>query len=236
MIKFFRRIRQKLITEGKLSRYILYAIGEIVLVMIGILLALQVSNWNDKGKDRIKEATYLNNIKDDLQNDIDELNTLINANYLRLSIFKLIDPDFYLRDDMIMAVDKTEFNFRGLFERGRSYRPIKGSYSSLISEGQSKLIQNRDIFGRVQAIYEVEYAHIASIYETLKDVEIDLKKKRAYEIKYPPSRSIRKLTDKGLLADLNLLHDLKGHYTRVLISQKDRISETIALLDIELRK
>jgi hypothetical protein len=46
MIKFFRKIRQKMLTENKFSKYLIYAIGEIILVMIGILLALQVNNWN----------------------------------------------------------------------------------------------------------------------------------------------------------------------------------------------
>jgi len=46
MIKFFRKIRQQLLTENKFSKYLLYAIGEIVLVVIGILIALQINNWN----------------------------------------------------------------------------------------------------------------------------------------------------------------------------------------------
>ena len=54
MIKFFRRIRQKLMAESRFSKYLFYALGEIVLVMIGILLALQVNNWNQK---RINRAT-----------------------------------------------------------------------------------------------------------------------------------------------------------------------------------
>ena len=46
MIKFFRRIRQQLLTENNLAKYLLYAIGEIILVVIGILIALQINNWN----------------------------------------------------------------------------------------------------------------------------------------------------------------------------------------------
>ena len=54
MIKFFKRIRQNLLLEGKTGKYLKYAIGEIVLVMIGILLALQVNNWNEKRKQGVK--------------------------------------------------------------------------------------------------------------------------------------------------------------------------------------
>jgi len=46
MIKFFRKIRQNLLSEGKTGKYFKYAIGEIVLVVIGILIALQINNWN----------------------------------------------------------------------------------------------------------------------------------------------------------------------------------------------
>jgi len=47
MIKLFRNIRQKLVAEGKTTNYLKYAIGEIVLVVIGILIALQINNWNE---------------------------------------------------------------------------------------------------------------------------------------------------------------------------------------------
>jgi type II secretory pathway pseudopilin PulG len=59
MINFFRKIREKLLTEGKTGKYLKYAIGEIVLVMIGILLAVQVNNWNEQRKDRMQRAEFL---------------------------------------------------------------------------------------------------------------------------------------------------------------------------------
>lgn len=62
MMKFFRRIRRKLINEGKLKRYLIYAVGEILLVMIGILLALQVNTWNEQGKVKKEEKIALNDL------------------------------------------------------------------------------------------------------------------------------------------------------------------------------
>ena len=59
MIKFLRRIRQKLITENKFSKYLLYAVGQILLVMVGILLALQVNNWNEDRKSANAKAKAL---------------------------------------------------------------------------------------------------------------------------------------------------------------------------------
>lgn len=59
MIKFFRNIRQNLLNEGKTSKYFKYAIGEIILVVIGILIALQINNWNEGRKDHNTEKTHL---------------------------------------------------------------------------------------------------------------------------------------------------------------------------------
>ena len=72
MVKFFRKIRQKLLTENRFSQYLLYAIGEIILVVIGILIALQINNWNEKVKQNssIKQAfteVHNNLVKDSLQ-------------------------------------------------------------------------------------------------------------------------------------------------------------------------
>jgi len=65
MIKFFRNIRKSLLMENKTSKYLKYAIGEIVLVVIGILIALQVNNWNQERKD-LKEAELIKqNIHDE---------------------------------------------------------------------------------------------------------------------------------------------------------------------------
>jgi hypothetical protein len=69
MIKFFRKIRQELLTQNKVSKYLLYAIGEIILVVIGILIALQINNQNDFRKSQAKELQYLKNIKEDLINN-----------------------------------------------------------------------------------------------------------------------------------------------------------------------
>jgi hypothetical protein len=69
MIKFFRKIRQKMLTENKFSKYLLYAIGEIVLVVIGILIALQINNWNEHRKTNLKEQSLYKKIIVDLEQE-----------------------------------------------------------------------------------------------------------------------------------------------------------------------
>ncbi len=80
MIKFFRKIRQQLLTENKFSKYLLYAIGEIVLVVIGILFALQINNWNEYRKERIVEREILQNMVESLESTIQKMQAHIDAN------------------------------------------------------------------------------------------------------------------------------------------------------------
>ena len=69
MIKFFRKIRQKLLSENKFSKYLIYAIGEIILVVIGILIALQINNWNENNKLEAKKQDYYQQLLADLRKD-----------------------------------------------------------------------------------------------------------------------------------------------------------------------
>ena len=73
MIKFFRKIRQKMLTENKFSKYLIYAIGEIVLVVIGILIALQINNWNEKSKLKNEEIKLLKEMRSALISDKEDI-------------------------------------------------------------------------------------------------------------------------------------------------------------------
>jgi len=84
MINFFRKIRNELLTENKFSKYVLYAIGEILLVVVGILIALQINNWNENRKLRNTEQKYLLDLKEEFSFNKDELENIMNRNKLNL--------------------------------------------------------------------------------------------------------------------------------------------------------
>ena len=77
MIKFFSKIRYSLIEQNKSGKYFKYAIGEIILVVIGILIALSINNWNENRKNSIKEIQFLEGFKNDLMANKTELNRVI---------------------------------------------------------------------------------------------------------------------------------------------------------------
>ncbi len=78
MIKFFRKIRQRLLTENKFSKYLLYAIGEIILVVIGILIALSINNWNNNNVRANQEVSLLQDMIVDLKQNINTSNAVLN--------------------------------------------------------------------------------------------------------------------------------------------------------------
>mgnify|MGYP001321343033 CR=1 FL=1 len=94
MIKFFRHIRRRLLAENRFTRYFIYAIGEIVLVVIGILIALQVNDWNDDRKRVVQERKMLNELLMNLRLDtaehawnMDWYKTLvISSRYVRVGL------------------------------------------------------------------------------------------------------------------------------------------------------
>ncbi len=98
MLKFFRRIRQNLLSENKFSKYLLYAIGEIILVVIGILIALQINNWNEEQKLLSNEKETIASLKLEFQKNLVELDAhikdtkaIINAGKVLLNH---IGPDY----------------------------------------------------------------------------------------------------------------------------------------------
>ncbi|MEQ9308963.1 MAG: DUF6090 family protein [Balneolaceae bacterium] len=77
MIKFFRKIRQNLLSEGKTGKYLKYAAGEIILVVIGILIALQINEWNDHHKQLELEKEYYCRLLDDVKLDNEQIENLM---------------------------------------------------------------------------------------------------------------------------------------------------------------
>ncbi|APY07251.1 hypothetical protein BWZ20_02545 [Winogradskyella sp. J14-2] len=85
MIKFFRKIRQNLLMENKIGKYFKYAIGEIVLVVIGILIALQINNWNEQRKEHSKEQALLKRLEKEF---ISNRNQLLDKIELRHTLIE----------------------------------------------------------------------------------------------------------------------------------------------------
>jgi hypothetical protein len=94
MIKFFRKIRYDLMDKNKTGKYLKYAFGEIVLVMIGILLALSINNWNENRKDDIIRKNYYNQILQDLNKDTNYINRRIKELEENILLYENYNTEF----------------------------------------------------------------------------------------------------------------------------------------------
>lgn len=138
MLTFLRKIRKKLLAENKFSKYLLYALGEIILVVIGILIALQINNWNESRKESAEEIAILKAMKTDF------LETKIRvAETIELQR-QVVDNCYKLQ--MIMngqrGVDSIgEFIYRGALSYWR-IEPVNGTYDGLIGSGKTDILKN----------------------------------------------------------------------------------------------
>jgi len=145
MIKFFRHIRQRLVIENRFSKYLLYAIGEIILVVIGILIALQINNWNENRKINNQETVYLQDLKNDFTFDIETLKAKVEDNSLMIhnidTILTLISSKrIFTEQDEVLLGNMTLALF------GESYFiPEKGTINQIQSSSAGSFIKNKTL-------------------------------------------------------------------------------------------
>ena len=145
MIKFFRQIRQNLLMENKTGKYFKYAIGEIILVVIGILIALQINNWNENRKNRIAEADYYCRILEDLELNeklIDETSELI-SNKIRLCK-ELISDLNKIPNERSLILNKFVVALRQ-----DVFVPSNIAFEDITSSGQLKLLTDLKLKNRL---------------------------------------------------------------------------------------
>ena len=152
MIKFFRKIRQNLLLENKTGKYLKYAIGEIILVVIGILIALQINNWNENSKERNVEQEYLVSLKEEFNHNLIELDSVIKTNSINrdnaLELSNLMGPD---------SPSITEKGFADLTMNTTNwevqFRPNQAVLDEIISSGKLAIFSNNKLKFALSAYY-----------------------------------------------------------------------------------
>ncbi|WP_350293375.1 DUF6090 family protein [uncultured Croceitalea sp.] len=143
MIKFFRKIRQNLLTEGKTTKYFKYAIGEIILVVIGILIALQINNWNENRNAKNKEKLLLK-----------ELNTEFKLNKIQFDSAqyyhnRAVKSAEYIISKFPIDIKTIDFDSLGLHSHYMrwyyTFNPSEGITNALSSSSSYDLISNNDL-------------------------------------------------------------------------------------------
>jgi hypothetical protein len=140
MINFFRKKRKKLADENKAVKYARYAIGEIVLVVIGILIALSINNWNHQRIEQGKEHIYLTNIKRDLQYQLILIDSQLEYEKKYLDNTQPI-LDYYYKNKKIILDSAFIQNLSIVTER-KTFIRSDPTYTDLISSGNIDIIKD----------------------------------------------------------------------------------------------
>ena len=166
MIRFFSKIRYRLSAENlpsrpagraakpasRSGRYLRYAIGEILLVVIGILIALQVNTWNEQRKDRSQEHKYLTRLVAEITTDIDNISASILANQNRMQ-----RAEFLLKtiENPGLAEDSATYFIQSIEYAGYTNNPVvsDNTFEEIKSSGKLSLIRNENLRGAIQEYY-----------------------------------------------------------------------------------
>ncbi|MEZ5463521.1 DUF6090 family protein [Dokdonella sp.] len=139
MIALIRKLRRRMLAEGRFSKYLAYAVGEIVLVVIGILIALQINNYNDAREERARELRYLVNIRADLVANISEMDRyLATRTELVASAQRIIR---HFEGEAIEDLSAFNADGVGIYSWQRYYQ-INNTFRELINSGNFALLSN----------------------------------------------------------------------------------------------
>jgi len=234
MIKFFRNIRQKLISEGKTANYFKYAIGEIVLVMIGILLALQVNNWNEDSKNSKKERSYLINLQQDILTDSVKLSELLQnfevAVKSKRRFEKIIEGQNTTNDSLIIYINNQ-------IDYIKDFVPNTSTFDELKNSNGLNLISNPQLKRQIVTLYnsyenlilklklgteksQTLYAHLSKYVNNINTIT---------------SEEIQVLLNDNFFRNQMLLNYLYTQFTATSVAYENCV-ETLALIRKELKK
>lgn len=169
MLPFFRKIRKKLLKENNFSRYTIYAVGEIILIVIGILIALGINNWNQTRQDSRKEQFYLDGLKTEFEASHTKLTTLIEVNRMNFENSKQIAVFITDENSTISETELSKLLYNA-FSFEIAYNPNNSLLNELINSGKLESISSAELRKHLTSW--------ASIIQSTHNQEMTLRKQR----------------------------------------------------------
>ena len=163
MLPFLRKLRKNLLAENRMTRYLLYALGEILLVVIGILLALQVNNWNEERKFRAQQAGLLTDLTKDLEANLRELDFGLVMNSRLLSEYRALMRAIKEDQPSSPAIDSLCLHL----ENWHSPYFTHTAYESLKIIGL-EIIRNDSLKERIISMYERSFVFLTDDYDKME--------------------------------------------------------------------
>ena len=171
MIKFFRKIRLELMEKNKTGKYFKYAIGEIILVVIGILIALQINTWNQESENKKLEMIYMNSLANDLKKDTLDINRITEIQLYDNKTTENILNRIYKPSSNIDTIIKiARYEIDESFKVKRDY--ANNTFKTIISSGNINLL-NKDLIDKLMdlnSMQEDQLKRFDSNLDTYKNV------------------------------------------------------------------
>tara|TARA_Y100000385_G_scaffold290967_1_gene366368 strand:- start:4085 stop:4855 length:771 start_codon:yes stop_codon:yes gene_type:complete len=152
MLTFLRKIRKSLIDSGSTRKYFVYAVGEIALVVIGILIALNINNWNQDRINNEKQIEYLQNIVNDIDLHISNLEYHLKEENSNLEEMEKLISHFHENEGFLLN-DTTLQYFGSVFDR-TTFLATRPTYVQLLSSGNIGLIRNDSLRNEIVSYYQ----------------------------------------------------------------------------------
>jgi len=162
MIKFFRKIRKKLLSENKFSKYLIYAIGEIILVVIGILIALQINNWNNEKIEENSDYQLINSLITDLKLKNEEI--ISDLDYGKSMIQNTENIIEYWRNNKIIDTLNLKYSIDKLGEDSWFYNEKSPVLDGLSKSDLWKRLPD-SLTRQIDDIYRVKLGQVKTSFE-----------------------------------------------------------------------
>lgn len=236
MLNFLRRIRKKLIAERRAKNYLAYAIGEILLIVFGILIALQINNWNANKKNRQLESNLLEGIKFDLIDDTTQVKDrfLFSYNRFKKSIFRF--DSIINQNDNDININDLDSLFDQCTRQRNTFWPVTGTYQSIVNNRSSNLITNANLFKQIQNHYEKAYRIIKASGERIDNLSDQIRYKvKDYSILSEEDR-LNIYRSKVARNEIEYWYYQVEQFSSTLLSINKKSIQLISRIDLELNK
>lgn len=231
-----RKLRLWLLSKGKITTYFGYAIGEIFLVVIGILIALKVNTWNQNQQLQKNEITILKELQVELQSNLELSNSrLVGAEKVKKNIQLILNYFDYKtemeKDSLYLLLE--------LMRRKNTFTVQTAAFESIKSKG-FELISNDDLRLAVISLYDLNYAAYEKYYDTNED-DLNRSLHAEYETCCPSKKGVivpdnieefRK--NRIFYNKLSLMYDVKDRYRQIMLQSIDKTNELINKIEVEI--
>ena len=214
MIKLFRKIRQNFLSEGKTAKYLKYAISEIVLVVIGILIALSINNWNENRKAAIQEEIVLKSLYDNLKLAKQQSQLLIKEeNDLKHVLIKILDLGSVPNASFVETI--SDSIFKNAVWDLQSDLPILNTYLNLKNTNQLGLIKSKEVNEKFSALDFKYNKLIDLLHDRLSVHQIRIDNILENDINFLP-------LVKSNVPDIDIAREISTNYSDILKNRRIR--------------